>query len=217
MKLKYLISCALSLVFSPLSTAHATDFSYKNLILASVKLSPAFDYGTYVDSLMQVFYPAAWQKSHNDEFELHAKRDETIENVKKAAKDLNLDDPIILHSGFEFGEYDFDNKEFAFSPIGASTYFSQLGDNTQLPREYKLYFENADIIDGIPMDASAAKAFIDKRKNGGFINRRVNVDIYAKITSLRSETEFSSQIVKVIVRDATNGNRVLLTWPKASP
>lgn len=66
------------------------------------------------------------------------------------------------------------------------------------------------------MESAAAKTFIDKHKNGGSVNRRVNLDLYVVIKSIKGDTEFTSEITKVVVKDSISGNAVLLNIPRSA-
>jgi len=213
MKLRQILGLVLLLGLVGPRLGHAMEFNYKDLVLATIKLTPDYDYDTFVDSYMQVFRPAVWEKSHNDEFELKSKRAETIDLMKKAAAAFNMDDPIVIHTNVDFGEYDFKEKKFALSPFSGSTFFYDGYCCTHLPNQIKVYFTNPDFVNGIPMETDAAKAFLQKHKTNGYVNRRLDADINIKVKSLRTDSELDTEIVKVVIKDPARGNPIVMMIP----
>jgi hypothetical protein len=216
MKMKFLVLSALAMVFGWSGAVEAAEFNYKNLDTAIMKLSPDYDYDTYVDSYMESFRQPVWQNVRNDEFKLNAKRAETIDMMKKSAAAYNLDDTMTIHTTVNFGEYDFKTKKFALAPFETSSFFYENNCCNKLPRQIKVFFTNPEILDGLPMETDAAQAFVDRHKQYGNINRNLQADITIKLKSLISDNELGSDIVKIVLRDPSKGNPVVLTVPAGS-
>ena len=205
-----LIPFALALTYSP---ALAYDLTYQNMLTASMRLNPAFDYDNTVDAYMQAFCPAVWQKYHDDEFERHTKEAETLDIMKKASSSFNLNDPIVIHTGLQFGEYDFKQHAFAMHPFSDSVFFPVNYCCVQgLPNQIKLFFSNPDLLDGLPMDDQTAKAFLDRHKQYGNVNRQLNAEISVVLTSAKTDYELIGKITKIVVSDPMNKNAPIQTF-----
>ena len=138
---RILFACAV--LTSTWSSAWAYDMTYQNMLIALMKLSPAYDYDNVVDSYMQAFRPAVWQRSHDDEFERHGKEAETQQMIKNAVANFNLNDPFVVHTTVQFGEYDFKQHQFALNPFSNSTFFYVNYCCNNLPNQIKLFFSNS--------------------------------------------------------------------------
>lgn len=209
-----LILSVLAIACSP---ALAYDLTYQNMLIASMKLNPGFDYENAVDGYMQAFRPTVWQQSHDDEFEKHGKEAETVKMMKDSAASFNLSDPIVINTGIQFGEYDFNSHQFALSPFTESSYFPvNHCCNNGIPNQIKLFFSNPDIINGLPMDEAAAKNFLNQHKQFGNVNRTINAQISVILKSSKSDDELIGQVVKVVLHDPMNKNAVIQTLNPSS-
>ena len=194
----------------------AADFSYQNMFVVAMKLSPAYDYEAGVDGYMQVFRQTVWQSSHNDEFELQAKKKDTIELMKKVVSGTPADEQIVIHTNFEFGDYDFKEHKFPFSPLSENSQFQTnpvYTQNNAAPNLFTVSFSNTDFINGIPMPEDAAHAFVTRHKSFGNVNRTLQTDITFVPKSLKSENSILGEIVKVVVRDPSSKGQVVMTLP----
>ena len=209
MRLKTLVACVI--VACSAVPAWSYDFTYQNLLTASMKLNPNFDYENIVDSYMQAFRPAIWQRSHDDEFERHGKEVETLDMMKKSAESFNLDEPISIRTNIQFGEYDFKKHEFALDPFTEVTFFQQNYCCNNLPRQIRLFFSNPDIIDGLPMDDQAARNFLQHRKQYGNVNRQLVAELSVKLESVKSDGSLVGIIRKAVIHDPMNKGAVLET------
>lgn len=195
-------------------SARAYELTYQNMLLATIKLDPSYDYENFVESYMQAFRPAVWQRSHNDEFEFNGKKAETLDMMKKAAASFNLDEPLVIHTNIQFGEYDFKKHEFALNPFSDTSFFPVGYCCNTLPSQIRLFFENSEIINGLPMEEQAARSFLNLHKQYGNVNRQLVADVSIRLKSLKSEGGVVGEIVKVVIRDPMNKNAVIRTLPE---
>lgn len=196
------------------SSAHAYDLTYQNMLVAMMKLDPNYDYENYVESYMQAFRSAVWQRSHGDEFEFSGKKAETLEMMKRAASSFNLSEPVVIHTNLQFGEYDFKKHEFSLNPFSDTSFFSVNYCCNTLPNQIRLFFENPEIINGLSMEEPAARSFLNIHKQYGNVNRQLVADLNVKLKSLKSDGALVGEITKVVVRDPMNKNAVLQTLPE---
>ncbi len=194
------------------------DLTYQNMLVAAMKLDPAFDYDNTVDGYMQAFRPAVWQKYHDDEFQRHDKEAETLQLMKAAAANFNINDPIVIHTSLQFGEYDFKSHQFALNPFSDGSFFPVNYCCAQgLPNQIKLFFSNPDIINGLAMDEQTAKNFLDQHKQYGSVNRQLNAEISVKLASAKTDFELVGEVIRVVLHDPMNKNAVVATFtPKSS-
>ena len=189
--------------------ARAYDMTYQNLLIATMKLNPNFDYDNIVDSYMQDFRPSVWERSHDDEFQRRGKEAETLDMMKKSAASFDLNDPIVLHTSIQFGEYDFKTHQFALDPFSASSFFPVGHCCNSLPGQIRLFFSNPELIDGLPMNEDAAQAFLDQHKRFGNVDRSLEVEISVRLTSVKGDSEVIGEITKVVLRDPMNKDAVM--------
>lgn len=133
------------------------------------------DLNRLVAPYMQVFFPKIWQKYHQDEFEYENQKNIYKQKLKTFLDDFNPDVKYGVFSGYKFGRYDFDKKQFVFSPFQRNSFIATTEKESYgLPSIIKVFFVNHDKIDGIKMDEERAKSFIAARRNDqGMINRAV--------------------------------------------
>lgn len=189
--------------------ARAYDMTYQNMLVATMKLDPNFDYDNIVDSYMQDYRPAVWQQSHDDEFQRRGKEAETLAMMKRAAAAFDLGDPIVIHTSIQFGEYDFKAHQFALDPFSASSFFPVNHCCNSLPGQIRLYFSNPDLIGGLPMGEAAAQAFVDQHKQYGNVSRTLEAEISVRLKSVKTTDEVIGEITRVVLRDPMNKNAVL--------
>ena len=203
---------ALAVLCAICSPASAYDLTYQNMLIASMKINPNFDYDNAVDGYMQAFRPTVWQQSHDDEFEKHGKEAETVKMMKGSAESFNLSDPIIINTGIQFGEYNFKVHQFALNPFTESSFFPvNYCCANGIPNQIKLFLSNADIINGLPMDEAAAKDFLNQHKQYGNVNRALNAQISVVLKSAKSDNELIGEVTKVVIHDPMNKNAVVET------
>ena len=211
MKLRQILAAGAAIILT-CGPAWAYEMTYQNMFLALMKLNPSFDYENSVAGYMQVYRPTVWQRTHNDEFERRGAEEETLQMMKKSAGSFNLDDPIVIHTAIQFGEYDFKQHQFALNPFSDASFFPvNYCCVNGLPNQIQLYFSNPDIINGLPMDDQAAKLFINRHKQYGNVNRQLNADISVKLVSAKGDDQLVGEVVKVVLHDPMNGNAVLET------
>lgn len=158
----------------------AHEFSYQNLIHARIAVDPAFDRDGAVDCYMEIFRPDVWQRYRNDEFELPARRKETIDMMGKSLKAFDVKETFLIRINDEFQEYDSKRSVFAFRPLSDTSYFtSKSGASCQsLPRELRVRFTNSALVDGIPMAMEEGRAFLNARKSSyGTVNRQIALEV----------------------------------------
>ncbi len=200
-------------------SAVAAEFSYPNMLLAYIKLSPDFDMKAHSGDLLQVFAPQQWQQYQHDEFSLHDKEAANLQRVDGIVKAASPDQIYTIRTNADFGEYDFDAKKFALHPLTSDIFFSQgrpcFCDG--IPGQFRVFFDNTDVIDGLPMEADAAKHFLEKRKNGGYVNRQIVMELTFTANAVSTaqnvfdSVDVRGHIVKAMAIDPVNANKVLWT------
>lgn len=192
------------------SSAIAHEMNWSNLMLASVKLQPDFNYKEHVDSYMIIFRKDVWHKYRNDEFELNDKRDETIRMMKEKVSSFSLDENFVLHASMEFGDYDFDKGVFPIKPITPTTYFSGVRRQSfTFPSEYHIFFSNGDKLGDISMPKDEARTLVaDRKTKFGTVNRDLFVEIKFRVSSLKENPhQLEAEIDEItIYADSTQKN-----------
>lgn len=197
--------------------AYSHDFTWDNLLVADAKLTKSFDYEVYVDSYMQIYREPVWKKYRDDEFELESKRQETIKIMKDRFEQFDLSQEFIIHTFINFNEYDFDAEEFPLEGFTASSYFpvsrNRYYSNNVFPNKYKVSFENYDIVKNLKMDKSAAKQFVQNRKDRyGKVDRKIPIQVKFKVQEKSSIGDLRAEITEVILYESKNRNTILETY-----
>ena len=196
----------LAIAFLALSatSSRAADFSYRLLLNDVAKLDKYFDYESAVDDYMQCFRNPLWTRVHGDEFQMQAKRAETTTMMKAEAAETDLAVPVHLVTDVTFGDYDFTRERFALRPLSDASFFTASAPCpiSVLPPAIRVFFSNPGILDGLPMPAAKAKAFLEGRKTPyGAVNRTLEATITFKVTRLKATGELVGEIQKVVLTD----------------
>lgn len=170
------------------SQAQAHDFNWKNLLMASLKLREGLDLEANVDSYMQVFRPDVWKRYHNDEFELRAKRKETMALMASTIERFPLDEAFVLRTTTTFGTYDFDKQEYPLAGWNETSYFYEYGyPHGDFPSNIRVFFKNPQALKAVPMAEDAAREFLKLRKDRyGNVNRQLNVVLYVRVIEVKT-------------------------------
>ena len=182
----------------------AADFSYRLLLADDARLNKYFDYDSSVEDFMKCFRGPLWTRVQNDEFQLQAKRAETLAQMKAEAASADLDAPVQLVTNVQFGDYDFSKQRFALRPLSDATYYNVMApcSVSALPAEIRVFFSNPGDLDGLPMPADRAKAFLDGRKTPyGSVDRVLQATITFKVVKMRADGELIGEIQKVVLTD----------------
>lgn len=202
--MKRLATGLILVVFSLCSTAYAKEANYLNLFLTDLKLSPSVDYENIINKYMQAYRSEVWTKYKNDEFELEDKRQESIDMLKDKVAGFDLNDPVVIRTRTEFGEYDFDSQAFEYKPISEGIYFPFR--NYPMPN-VKLTISNGSDIGDIAMPKAEAKNFLAERKSSyGSIDREVNLTLEIIVESV-SDYTLSGKIINYQIT-ADNGDTI---------
>lgn len=194
-----------SSVFSVVIPASAAQFSYDNILPLYFKLDTSLSPEDVVDGYIEKYRPEVWRKYRNDEFEMESKRTETVSMLKEKIEKSDLATIFTINTSLEFGEYDFKEQKFALKPFEESSYFSVDYCCNSLPRNIYVFFNNANIIDGIPMLKDKAKAFLNSRKESyGSVNRKVYAKIDVLLKDSPSREKINSEIRQVVIFDKDN-------------
>jgi hypothetical protein len=194
----------ITLSCGPLS---AHDLEWQKLLLATLQLRQGLDYDANVDSYMEVFRPDVWNRYRNDEFELEAKREETIELMKRAVSSFNLKEDFVVRTSTEFGNYDFSNQTFPLGAYTESTYFYKSHyPHGSFPDSFRVFMKNFDSIREFEMSNSKARDFLQSRKDrNGRIDRRVHLLLHLRIIGIKSEpNELHAEITKAWIYNKSN-------------
>ena len=190
--------------------ACAYPFEYKTLFLITAKMNPLFDPDSSVDDFMQLFRPTVYNKFHGDEFAFKQKEQDTLPVMKSMIDGYDLKQPIVITTHFQVGNYDFDNKRFPIVNFD-SQYFFQAGQNccTTIPQSIRYYLSNWTAVGGVPVPEAAAKAFVERNKVVGGINRQVIAEIYTVPVKVGGEDEVTGRIDKIVFKDPSTGGLTL--------
>ena len=184
--------------------ANAADFNYRLLLTDTAHLNRYFDFDSSVDDFMKCFRGPLWTRVQNDEFQLEAKRAETLAQMKAEAASANLDAPVQLVTNVTFGDYDIGKQRFALRPLSDASYYNATApcSVSALPGEIRVFFSNPGVLDGLPMPADKAKAFLDGRKTPyGSVDRALQATITFKVTRMKADGELVGEIQKVVLTD----------------
>ena len=195
---------AIPFLLLSVTSSRAADFSYRLLLNDVAKLDKYFDYESAVDDYMQCFRNPLWTRVRADEFQLQAKRAETITMMKAEAAEADLAAPVQLVTDIAFGDYDFAKERFALRPLSDASFFTAPAPCliSVLPPAIRVFFSNPGILDGLPMPAAKAKAFLEGRKASyGAVSRTLEATITFRVTRLKATGELVGEIQKVVLTD----------------
>lgn len=195
---------AIGLLLASATPSRAADFSYRLLLGDTAKLDKYFDYESAVDDYMQCFRNPLWTRVRGDEFQLQAKRAETLAMMRAEAAEADLGAPVQLVTDVTFGDYDFTRERFALRPLSDATFYNATAPCpvTVFPQSIRVFFSNPGILDGLPMPAARAKAFLDGRKNAyGTVDRTLQATITFRVTRLKATGELLGEIQGVVLTD----------------
>lgn len=208
---KFFISTSLCVLMGA-SSATAHEMKWSDLMLASVKLQPDFNYREHVDSYMKIFRKDEWHKYRNDEFELDDKREESLGMMKEKVSSFSLDEEFVLYTNMEFGDYDFERSVFPIKPLSATTYFLDTEPfSYTFPREYRVYFNNVDKLGDINMSKDEARALVTSRKTQfGTIDRELFVEIKFRVLDFKEKpSQLKAEINEIVIYADSTQQRVL--------
>jgi len=181
------------------------SFEYKNLINAYAAYKKDFNYYDYAGDYIYFNNKDYWKKNRNDEFIFEDKKQEVIIEMKNKASEHINTNLYVIHTGVEFGKYNFKNQEFPIETMLTKTSMFKIGvdvwnkprDN-KYPNSFQIIFNNPKPFASIKMLKDKAKSFLENRKNNyGKIDRTINTDIFYKIIKLYDEKTFLVDIVEV--------------------
>lgn len=196
-------------LISPTLLAH--DFSYDNLLTASIKLDPAFDFEAHVDSYMKRYRNDIWKRYHEDEFELEDKRTESLSLWRSQVSSFDLGESFTLVTSFQIKDYDFEKQQFPLDSISPTTYFREsITWNYTLPATIRVFFDNSEIIGDLSMPKDEAKKFLQGRKDRyGNINRDITAVIEFTLQRLKSKNEIIAHIKSVKLYEGDSNSRMI--------
>jgi len=198
---RFIITLFLIFMFAaPGAMAH--EMNWDNLMLASAKLNPDFDYEKNVDSYMALYMPEVWTKVKNDEFELEDKRVEVISRMKEKISSFPLEENFVLYTAINFRDYDFEKNVFPVDRITKDTYFvyeQKYGRNGELPFKYKVYLSNPEFVQDIKMSKEEAREFVKSRKSQfGKVDRTLVGEIKLQMKKIKETQDMlEAEIVGV--------------------
>ena len=166
-------------------------FTWDNLLAASIKLQEHYNLEANVDSYMQRYQADTWNHVRNDEFELAAQRQRSLERFRRHVEEFSLDRNFVINTWMELGNYNFETESFPILRMGDGYHYSKyLYSKGSFPREFELYLTNHDLLASLPMAPQEARVFLQHRKDSkGNVNRRLDVKLYIRIVRLRRPTK----------------------------
>ena len=195
------------------SSVQAESFNYENMMKARMKLDPVFDFEGTADSYMRVFRPVIFKKYNDDEFQLRAKRRETIELMRNSAERFRLETAFVMRATLTLGEYDFDAQQFPVVESDGSYHWSTRIPRyaNDLPERFKIFFYNPELIHAVSMSEAAAREFIRTRKNRyGDVQRNIQTELRFTILEMKNLTdEFYVELQSAKFYADKAGTRVL--------
>jgi hypothetical protein len=203
------------LLLAAAAPTRAADFSYHLMLTDDSKLNRYFDFENSVDDFMQCFRRPLWERVRSDEFELQGKRAETLTIMKTEAASADLGEPVRIVTTVDFGDYDFARQRFALHPFTDATFFTATApcSVSALPATIRVFFSNPGILDGLPMPAGKAKAFLDGRKSQvGSVDRRLEATVTFRVGRMKADGELVGEILKVVLTD-TGPQKLGVVYP----
>lgn len=197
----------------------AKDFTAENMFLSFAKLKTDYDYEKYGEGLTIGFRRDVWNKYRNDEFEINDKIAETIAMVKKRVSEFSLDGEYTIHTTFRFEDYDFTNEMFPLDSLTKESYYHPDGSafsgrliewhGTETTNFY-VFFENTDVIGNLDMPKDIAKQFLQSRKRGSNVYRKVPAQLKFKIVKLGDEDSvLIAKLTSVEIYDDENFKKLI--------
>lgn len=198
--MKRILAALMLLVTIAVPGAMAHEMNWDNLMLASAKLNPHFDYEANVDAYMSIYMPDTWNRVKNDEFELSGKRAEVVKIMKERIAEFSLDEDFSFLVALKFQDYDFEKEAFPVTKMEPDAYFGhQKGRPGTFPFEYRVFFSNPHFFQDIQMPKDEAKEFLQSRKTtDGKVNRLIVAEIRFRATRIKDTPDkLEAEIVGV--------------------
>ena len=191
MTYRHLVAAALlCLCSAPLTAAVPTPslngdgtyaFEEPVFYLTWLKQQPDYDYAANKTELAKAFFWNRYVQNRNNEFSLQGVLQDAAAKVEAAVDQWPEDTVFRIRTGASFGEYDFDNEQFAFDPIDQDAYYPiSLGRRLYNPNSwtsqagYALTIADAVDVDGLPVPRDKAQSMIESRTSrSGRIDRSV--------------------------------------------
>jgi hypothetical protein len=177
--------------YCPLAaTAH--EFSAHNVFLAYLKLSEPDNLMPYITIFESRFAPKA--VGPQNEFSKSATLGDAEKILAKNLAAFDMNEPFVISTSSNFGEYDFEKRQFDFRPVTAATSFRSGAGAWIEPGDIEVMFTNTKDFHDLPMDPASAEIFL--KKNG----RGVYVDIeFAPVSALEGSKKIRAKVTKIDV------------------
>lgn len=191
------------------SAADAYEFSYDTLLLAFMKLDKNFDFEEHADAYMQLYRPQVWNRVRNNEFELEAKRRETVGQMKERVGAFSLDRDIVLLTTLELGKYDLKRKSFPVLNMSETNYWNATHYNDgSFPSRFRVFLANHALLAEVPMEVNQAQQFVRLRTDRwGDVNRNVAATIRLRIQRAKEPSGDLLGAIKSATLYADNNRR----------
>lgn len=175
---------------SPAAMAH--EFTAHNIFLAYLKLIDPQNLAPYLTVFEARFAPKP--AGNQTEFSKKITEADVEKILAKNLAAFDLGESFVVSTSANFGEYDFNKREFEFRPVTAATSFKSGVASWTEPGDVQVVFVNTKDFQGLPMDAASAEAFV--KKNG----RSVYIDVeFAPVSALEGSNKIRAKVIKVDV------------------
>lgn len=143
----------------------------------------------------KTFESELYNKYSNDEFEWDEQFSLIKQKLDENIKDADFESEYVLATSVEIGDYDFTNEGFpvsigegTFFPLGTVHNWYDASKSSLFRKEIAFKLDSFETYNFFSMPKAEAKAFLQGRKSsGGYINRKVTLQITYKIADFNSK------------------------------
>ena len=153
-------------------TTHAKNelvLNYKGIALMYIKHLKRFNFKAYALDLSKIYNSSKYTRFQSDEFRIQEVNEHTVKLVKNGLRNISKQDTFVLKTYFQFGKYDFGKQQFALSPFKKKKYFPLYHtihrQKKFLPRLFRIYVTNPNIVNGLRMSPKGAKRLLGIMRN----------------------------------------------------
>ncbi len=188
------------------------NVSWERLFNTYMNLKPSFEFQDAVDDYMRVYRSNVWNKYSKNEFEIGNKRQDTISLMKRKANAVDKSTLYVINTYFDYGKYDFNNNKFYLNGLEGQYYSYKHNRGysyyKSLPREFKIYFSNPNMLGDMEMDRETAQTFVESQKR-----RRVYAKLFFTINNLEPDsTDFIANLSSINVYSDKNKTNLLYKY-----
>lgn len=215
-------------------TSNAVQPTWRRLASLALK----YDQIDHIEPLAKVkstrligfFEPRAYSQDKQNVFEMQEHKKPAKKRAEARIKSVDPHEELVILARTQFNRhYNFKESEFPYHPFGKNRYYmfsnpmigrgsdpasTGANGNTWPQHEYKIFFTNPGLVNGIKLAKKKAEQFLNSRTQNGSVDTTVKAKVFFHVTGFRkgggagaNQADFRAQIDKVVLL-GRNGSRI---------